>query len=76
MNHVHRLINDFKKQNGKTIWKHLSSMAENYIVYSEHIKGIAPHLENNDNMFDGCNNLSEEPNIRKKEKGFFEKIFG
>ena len=48
MNHVHRLINDFKKQNGKTIWKHLSSMAENYIVYSEHIKGIAPHLENND----------------------------
>ena len=34
------------------------------------------HLENNDNMFDGCNNLSEEPNIRKKEKGFFEKIFG
>ena len=48
MNHVHRLINDFKKQNGKTIWKHLSSMAENYVVYSEHIKGIAPHLENND----------------------------
>jgi len=23
-------------------------MAENYVVYSEHIKGIAPHLENND----------------------------
>ena len=48
MNHPHRLIYDFKKQNKKTIWKHLSAMAENYVVYSEHIKGIAPHLENND----------------------------
>ena len=48
MNHPHRLIYDFKKQNKKTIWKHLSAMAENYIVYSEHIKGIAPHLESND----------------------------
>ena len=47
MNHPHRLIYDFKKQNKKTIWKHLSAMAENYVVYSEHIKGIAPHLENN-----------------------------
>ena len=48
MNHPHRLIYDFKKQNKKTIWKHLSAMAENYVVYSEHIKGIAPHLESND----------------------------
>jgi len=34
------------------------------------------HLENNDNMFDGCNKLLDEPVIRKKEKGFFGKIFG
>jgi len=55
MNHVHRLIHDFKKQNKKTIWKHLNALAENYVVYSEHIKGIAPHLENNDIYAYTCN---------------------
>jgi hypothetical protein len=42
-----RLINDFKKLNKKNIWKHLDALAENYIVYSEHLKGLGPHLRNN-----------------------------
>ena len=56
MIHVHRLIHDFKKQTKKTIWKHLNALAENYVVYSEHIKGIAPHLEKNDIYVYTCNN--------------------
>ena len=40
----YRLINDFKKQTLKTIWKHLDAMAVNYAVYSSHLKGLAPYL--------------------------------
>lgn len=46
-----RLIDDFKKKTNRNIWKFLDRMAGNYNVYSEHVSGINPHLENNDIYF-------------------------
>ena len=46
-----RLIDDFKKKTNRNIWKFLDRMAGNYNVYSEHVSGITPHLENNDIYF-------------------------
>ena len=44
MRKEYRLINDFKEQTRKTIWKHLDAMAVNYAVYSSHLKGLPPYL--------------------------------
>jgi SpoVK/Ycf46/Vps4 family AAA+-type ATPase len=53
----YRLINDFKKQTLKTIWKHLDAMAVNYAVYSSHLKGLAPYLTDFD-VYLYCDNSS------------------
>ncbi|MBQ9285285.1 MAG: AAA family ATPase [Bacteroidaceae bacterium] len=48
MENIYRLIDGFCKQSRATIERHLDRLADNYAVYSEHLKGISPHLENND----------------------------
>lgn len=48
MYNKNRLINDFKVQTKTTIWKHMELMAANYFVYSTHLKGLAPYLQNYD----------------------------
>ena len=34
------------------------------------------HLENNENMFKGCDELIDKPIIERKNKGFFGNLFG
>ena len=46
-----RLIDDFWKQTDASIWKHMRAMAVNYAVYSNHLRGIAPFLNENDVYF-------------------------
>ena len=48
MYNKNRLINDFKVQTKTTIWKQMELMAANYFVYSTHLKGLAPYLQNYD----------------------------
>ncbi len=44
MRNANRLINDFKKLNQTTIWKHLNAMPVSYSVYSTHLNGLSPFL--------------------------------
>ena len=46
MSMLKRLINGFKRQDKVTIWSHLETLAEDPAVYSEHLIGIGPKLEN------------------------------
>ena len=43
-----RLINDFRKQDRHSIWKHIEAMAVNYAVYSKFKTGVDPHLTGKD----------------------------
>lgn len=43
-----RLINDFRKQEKYSIWKHIEAMAVNYAVYSESRIGVEPYLMDKD----------------------------
>lgn len=42
-----RLISGFRRQNRLTIQSHLDTLADDPIVYSEHLTGIGPHLKDN-----------------------------
>ena len=42
------MIDDFKNQTKTTIWKHLDAMAANYTVYSTHLNGLDPFLNEYD----------------------------
>ena len=42
-----RLINVFRNQNRNTIWKYLDLLAKAPNVFSDHLTGIGPHLQNN-----------------------------
>ena len=44
---IKRLISGFKRQNRLTIQNHLDTLADDPIVYSEHLTGIGPHLKDN-----------------------------
>lgn len=46
MSMLKRLINGFKRQDKVTIWSHLDTLAEDPAVYSEHLIGLGPKLEN------------------------------
>ena len=48
MKNTNRLIDDFKSQTKTTIWKHLDAMAANYVVYSTHLNGLDPFLNEYD----------------------------
>ena len=48
MQNTNRLIDDFKNQTKTTIWKHLDAMAANYVVYSTHLNGLGPFLNEYD----------------------------
>lgn len=48
MQNTNRLIDDFKNQTKTTIWKHLDAMAANYTVYSTHLNGLDPFLNEYD----------------------------
>ena len=48
MENTYRLIDGFRKQSRASIERHLDRLADNYAVYSVHLKGISPFLENND----------------------------
>lgn len=48
MKNTNRLIDDFKNQTKTTIWKHLDAMAANYTVYSTHLNGLDPFLNEYD----------------------------
>lgn len=48
MKNTNRLIDDFKNQTKTTIWKHLDAMAANYVVYSTHLNGLDPFLNEYD----------------------------
>ena len=43
-----RLINDFRKQEKYSIWKHMEAMAVNYAVYSVHKMSVEPYLTGKD----------------------------
>ena len=43
-----RLIDVFKRQTRRTIWKRLDAMALDHTVYSTHVKGFGPHLKDYD----------------------------
>ena len=43
-----RLINDFRKQDRHSIWKHIEAMSVNYAVYSTFKIGVEPHLTGKD----------------------------
>ena len=45
---IQRLISGFKRQNRQTVLSHLDTMADDPVVFSKHLKGIAPHLKSND----------------------------
>jgi len=70
-----RLINDFRKQEKYSIWKHIDAMAVNYAVYSVHKMGVEPYLTGKD-VYVYCN----EENLvvvcvdcyQKKEKPTYE----
>ena len=44
MPNANRLIDDFKKLDQTTIWKHLNAMSVSYSVYSSHLNGLSPFL--------------------------------
>ncbi len=48
MENTYRLFDGFQKQSRYTIERHLDRLADNYAVYSEHLTGISPFLQNND----------------------------
>ena len=48
MQNTNRMIDDFKNQTKTTIWKHLDAMAANYVVYSTHLNGLDPFLNEYD----------------------------
>ena len=48
MENTYRLIDGFRKQSRASIERHLDRLADNYAVYSVHLNGISPFLENND----------------------------
>ena len=48
MKNTNRLIDDFKNQTKTTIWKHMDAMAANYVVYSTHLNGLDPFLNEYD----------------------------
>ena len=48
MRKANRLINDFKKQEKYSIWKHIEAMAVNYAVYSRSLLGVEPFLTDKD----------------------------
>ena len=48
MENTYRLIDGFRKQSRASVERHLDRLADNYAVYSVHLKGISPFLENND----------------------------
>ena len=48
MRKANRLINDFKKQEKYSIWKHIEAMAVNYAVYSKSLLGMEPFLTGKD----------------------------
>lgn len=45
---IQRLISGFKRQNRQTVLSHLDTMADDPVVFSKYLKGIAPHLKSND----------------------------
>lgn len=49
MRKENRLINDFKWQDRDSICRHMNALATfNYAVYSTHLRGLRPHLADND----------------------------
>ncbi len=48
MENTYRLIDGFREQSRDTIERHLDRLADNYAVYSEHLKSKSPYLQNND----------------------------
>ena len=48
MFNANRLIYDFWKQTGTTIWKHMRAMAVNYAVYSNKLRGLEPFMSDCD----------------------------
>lgn len=48
MINANRLICDFWKQTGATIWKHMRAMAVNYAVYSNRLRGLEPFMSDCD----------------------------
>ena len=57
MQNTNRLIDDFKNQTKTTIWKHLDAMAANYTVYSTHLNGLDPFLNEYD-VYLYCNDTN------------------
>ena len=57
MQNTNRLIDDFKNQTKTTIWKHLDAMAANYVVYSTHLNGLDPFLNEYD-VYLYCNDTN------------------
>ena len=57
MKNTNRLIDDFKNQTKTTIWKHLDAMAANYTVYSTHLNGLDPFLNEYD-VYLYCNDTN------------------
>ena len=51
------MIDDFKNQTKTTIWKHLDAMAANYTVYSTHLNGLDPFLNEYD-VYLYCNDTN------------------
>ena len=57
MQNTNRMIDDFKNQTKTTIWKHLDAMAANYTVYSTHLNGLDPFLNEYD-VYLYCNDTN------------------
>lgn len=57
MRNSNRLINDFKNLTRNTLWKHLDAMAANYAVFSTHLNGLSPLLNEYD-VYLYCNDTN------------------
>ncbi|MBP3786586.1 MAG: AAA family ATPase [Prevotella sp.] len=57
MQNFNRLIEDFKNLSQTTVWKRLDAMADNYAVYSTHLKGLTPFLTDFD-VYIYCNDTN------------------
>ena len=57
MQNSNRRIEDFKNLSQTTVWKRLDAMADNYAVYSTHLKGLAPFLTDFD-VYIYCNDTN------------------
>lgn len=57
MQNSNRLIEDFKNLSQTTVWKRLDAMADNYAVYSTHLKGLTPFLTDFD-VYIYCNDTN------------------